>query len=76
MSSTTFSPAFQFANGQWVTAVGETGIAVGWVKGRSGKLVAVKFTGGRKKGKTLGVRPMHVVPRKGRQGSGPLPRIS
>lgn len=76
MSSTTFSPVYQFANGQYVTAVGETGIAVGWMKGRGAKLVAVKFTGGRKKGKILGVRPAHVAPRKGRNGSGTLPRIS
>jgi hypothetical protein len=76
MSATTFSPASQFNNGQYVTAVEQTGIAVGWMRGASGKLVAVKFTSGPKKGKILGVRPARVVPRKGRKGSGTLPRIS
>jgi hypothetical protein len=72
----TFSPVTEFARGQYVTAVGQTGIAVGWIKGRRGKLVAVKFTAGPKKGKTLGVTPARVAPRKGRNGAGALPRIS
>jgi len=76
-----FSPVAQFANGQYVTAVGQPGIAVGWTQGarpkrRGPKLVAVKFTQGPKKGKVIGVRPGSVAPRKGRKGTGPLPRIS
>lgn len=72
----TFSPVTGFARGQYVTAVGQTGIAVGWIKGRRGKLVAVKFTGAPKKGKTLGVAPARVAARKGRKGAGALPRVS
>lgn len=76
MSTTTFSAVSQFSNGQYVEAVGQNGIAVGWIKGRARKLVAVKFTSGKKKGKILGVSPLHVVARRGRKGSGVLPRVS
>lgn len=72
MSARTFSAAAQFNNGQWVSAFEQTGVAIGWRHGRLGKTVAVKFTSGPMKGRTIGVHPSFLTARAGRKGNGPL----
>jgi hypothetical protein len=77
MSATTFSAASQFKQGQFVTALGQTAIAVGWKRGNLGKVVVVEFTGGSMKGRTMGIGPSLIKhraarSRKGRDGNGPL----
>ena len=76
MSATTFSAASKFNQGQFVTALGQTGIAVGWKRGSLGKVVVVKFTSGSRKGRTIGVDPTFIENRKGRNGNGPLRLIT
>lgn len=73
---TVFSPANRFCQGQYVTADGSKGIALGWQRGRTGKAVVVKMTEGPHKGKRLAYRATNVAPRRGNNGRGPLMRVA
>lgn len=75
---TVFSPANQFRQGQYVTALGRNGIVCGWRRGPTGKWVVVKLTGRGNKDKFLLCGPADVTPRRGNNGRRQLllPRLT
>lgn len=72
---TRFSLAYQFRRGQYVTASGRNGIAVGWTRGLTSKAIVVKMTEGPNKGKRMAFRVCDVTDRRGNKGRGLLPRL-
>lgn len=77
MRSKKFSKVFRFRQGQAVSVNGMTGIAIGWKRGQRGLMVAVEITalkGRLQKGTVVFRYPGSVAARKGRAGTGQLPR--